>query len=413
MSIEIKVPSLGESISEATISEVIVQSGSQVTQDQEILEIETEKVNQVLFAPEAGVLNLTVKVGDTVAIGQVIGSVDPAGSAKPAEDSQKETPQTENKEEKTQTPPENKEEKTQTPPEDKAEEPKAEKSSKEVEKNENEPAVFDEIRKSPEAFVEQLRAPSSQPKSSHPIENPLDQKPKQAGAREERKKMPKIRQTIARRLVEAKQTMALLTTFNEVDMSTVMELRKKHKDAFEKQHGVRLGFMSFFVKAAANALKKYPQVNAYIDGEDFVFRKYYDINVAISSDRGLVVPVIEDCDGLSFAQVEQKIMDLATRAKTSQITMDEMRSGGFTISNGGVFGSTFSTPIVNPPQSAILGMHRIAERPYVVDGKIVIRPIMILALSYDHRIIDGQEAVSFLAHIVKSIEDPATLLIDL
>ena len=235
----------------------------------------------------------------------------------------------------------------------------------------------------------------------------------QTGAREERKRMPKIRQTIARRLVDAKQTMALLTTFNEVDMSSVMDFRKKHKGAFEKQYGVRLGFMSFFIKAAANALKKFPQVNAYIDGEDFVFRKYYDINVAISSDRGLVVPIIENCDTLSFAQIEQKIVDLATRAKESKISMDEMRSGGFTISNGGVFGSTFSTPIVNPPQSAILGMHRIAERPYVVDGKIVIRPIMILALSYDHRIIDGQEAVSFLAQIVKVIEDPATLLIDL
>ncbi len=405
MSVEIKVPSLGESISEATISEIIVQNGSQVTQDQEILEIETEKVNQVLFAPEAGVLNLTVKEGDTVAIGQIIGSVDPSGAAKPAETTQKESSQEGNKEEP----------QTVKKEEPKVETPKEEAAPKEkvVEKNEKEPAVFDEIRKSPEAFVDQLRAPTSEPQSPHPIKNPLAEKPKDTGAREERKKMPKIRQTIARRLVEAKQTMALLTTFNEVDMSTVMELRRKHKDAFEKQHGVRLGFMSFFIKAAANALKKFPQVNAYIDGEDFVFRKYYDINVAISSDRGLVVPIIEDCDTLSFAQVEQKIMDLATRAKTSKISMDEMRSGGFTISNGGVFGSTFSTPIVNPPQSAILGMHRIADRPYVVDGKIVIRPIMILALSYDHRIIDGQEAVSFLAHIVKSIEDPATLLIDL
>lgn len=398
MSIEIKVPSLGESISEATISAILVSSGSQVVQDQEIVEIETEKVNQVLYAPLAGSLTLNVQVGDVVKIGQVIGSVDAAAQQGLKKDSEpvKQQPAISSSPEK------------ETPAQEVAL-PKATVD----EKKEQSPSIFDEIRKSPEAFVEELRAPDVVQNTSKVIQNPLKEQPKSIAAREERKRMPKIRQTIARRLVEAKQTMAILTTFNEVDMTAVMELRKKHKEAFEKQHKVRLGFMSFFIKAAAYALKKFPQVNAYIDGDDIVLRHYYDINVAISSERGLVVPIIENCDSLTFAEIEQKITDLASRAKENKISIDEMRSGGFTISNGGVFGSTFSTPIVNPPQSAILGMHRIADRPYVVDGKIVIRPIMILALSYDHRIIDGQEAVSFLAQIVKIIEDPSVLLIDL
>lgn len=399
MSLEIKVPSLGESISEATISEILVQSGESVEQDQEILEIETEKVNQVLYAPAAGQLTLNVKEGDTVKIGQVIGSVD----ASKAGNEKKEAPKEEPAKQKAPKEAEKKEPPSQEKP--------AEKKSED--KKENEPAVFDKIRKSPENFVEELRAPTPEKKESSAIQNPADEGKLATSSREERKRMPKIRQTIARRLVEAKQTMALLTTFNEVDMSAILEIRKKYKEAFAKQHGVRLGFMSFFIKAASEALKRFPKVNAYIDGEEFVFRNYVDINVAISSDRGLVVPVIADCDTLSFAQIEQKIVELSTKARENQISMEEMRSGGFTISNGGVFGSTFSTPIVNPPQSAILGMHRIVERPYAVDGKIVIRPIMILALSYDHRIIDGQEAVSFLAHIVRCIEDPTSLLIDL
>lgn len=406
MSVEIKVPSLGESISEATISALLVQNGAEVSQDQEIVEIETEKVNQVLFAPQSGILNLTVKEGDTVKIGQVIGTVEVSkGESKHQETKKEDFPQKEELSEIQKDVPL------------KVEDKKPEKETKPKqtsEKKENEPASFEEIRKSPEAFIEELRSPSVEKPRAHEVQNPLEASPKsQDQTREERKRMPKIRQTIARRLVDAKQTMALLTTFNEVDMTAVLELRKKHKESFLKQHGVRLGFMSFFIKAATTALKQFPQVNAYIDGDDFVFRKYYDINVAISSERGLVVPVIADCDLLSFAQIEQKIVDLAKKARENKISMDEMRSGGFTISNGGVFGSTFSTPIVNPPQSAILGMHRIVERPYVVDGKILIRPIMILALSYDHRIIDGQEAVSFLAQIVKAIEDPSTMLIDL
>lgn len=395
MAIEIKVPSLGESISSATISALLVQSGSKVARDQEIMEIETEKVNQILFAPEAGILTLNVKVGDVVKIGQVVAHVEVAkeGAAPVKPEVVKPAVSV----------PSKVEEKVVIPPAEVKEESKG-----------HEPLIFDEIRKSPEAFIEELRTPSIVNTQSHAVANPLEESveaPK--SEREERKKMSKIRQTIARRLVEAKQTMAILTTFNEVDMSAVMDLRKKHKESFEKTHGVRLGFMSFFLKAACTALKKFPQVNAYIDGDDIVIRKYIDINVAISSERGLVVPIIENCDQKSFADIEKKIVDLASRAKDAKLSIDEMRSGGFTISNGGVFGSTFSTPIVNPPQSAILGMHRIVDRPYAIDGKIVIRPIMVLALSYDHRIIDGQEAVSFLAQIVKIIEDPTCLLIDL
>ncbi len=393
MSIEIKIPALGESISEATISAIIVSSGSIVSRDQEIVEIETEKVNQVLFAPESGELKLTVKVGDTVTIGQVIGSVD-ASKATSA-------PTKENK-------PAAVEKKSET-----------KEALPKVEKKESAPIPSlkngEEIRKTPQAFIQELKTPSSPKNETSPIPN-LQSTPQpqtQSGEREERKKMSKIRQTIAKRLVVAKQTMALLTTFNEVDMTAILELRKKYKDEFAKEHGVKLGFMSFFVKAVTAALKEFPAVNAYIDGDDLVYRKYYDINVAISTDRGLVVPVIENCDQLSFAQIEQQIVDLSTKARDGKLTMNEMRSGGFTISNGGIFGSTFSTPIVNPPQSAILGMHRIVEKPCAINGQILIRPIMILALSYDHRIIDGQEAVLFLAQIVKAIQDPACLLMDL
>ncbi len=394
MNIEIKIPSLGESITEATVGALIVQSGTQVKMDQEIIEIETEKVNQVLFAPENGELTFTVKEGDVVKIGQVIGSVN-TDKVQESADTKKDAPQ-ENKEEKKQA-----KEEPLSPPKE---------SSPPQEKESAPPTLFEEVRKTPEAFVEELRAPIHKP-----VEAPSKktESAQTTGRLEERKRMSKIRQTIARRLVEAKQSMAMLTTFNEVDMSAVMDLRKKHKDAFLKQHGVKLGFMSFFVKAVTQALKEYPAVNAYIDGEEIVYRRYFDVNVAISSDRGLVVPILADCDQMSFAQVEKEIVDLSTKAKENKLSMDEMRSGGFTITNGGVFGSSFSTPIVNPPQSAILGMHKIAQRPVAVDGQVVIRPIMIVALSYDHRIVDGKDGVSFLAHVVRLIEDPACLLIDL
>lgn len=386
MSVEIKIPALGESITEATISHLLVQSGSQVEMDQEIVEIETEKVNQVLYAPSAGTLTLSVQEGESVKIGQVIGQVEPGSSAKkePAQPPPQEEPKKEEQEKK--------------PVEDKEPQKVQEKQAT---------SLFEEVRQKPEAFVQELKAPLVQKEPTFSKKEVLD------GPQEERKRMSKIRQTIARRLVDAKQTMAMLTTFNEVDMSAVMAARSKYKEDFLKKHGVKLGFMSFFVKAVAQALKHFPAVNAYIEGEDIVYRHYYDINVAISSDRGLVVPVISHCDQLSFADIEKAIVDLSKKAKENKLSMDEMRSGGFTITNGGIFGSSFSTPIVNPPQSAILGMHKIADKPCALNGQVVIRPMMVLALSYDHRIVDGKEGVSFLAHIVKLIEDPTCLLIDL
>ncbi len=393
MGVEIKIPALGESISEATISVLLVSSGSQVKMDQEILEIETEKVNQVLFAPSSGELTLLVKEGDVVKIGQIIGSID--------------TSKVQIEEGKPKTNPEKKSSEEVKTPHLSTHNEKKELPSQ-VEKPNESITLFDQVRQKPEAFVEELRAPRV---SSQEIPSSSEITP--SSPKEERKRMSKIRQTIARRLVEAKQTMAMLTTFNEVDMGHIMELRKRNQENFQKKHQVKLGFMSFFVKAVTQALKAYPAVNAYIDGEDIVYRNYYDINVAISSDRGLVVPVISNCDTLSFAQIEKAIVDLSIKAKENKLSMDEMRSGGFTITNGGIFGSSFSTPIVNPPQSAILGMHKIAERACVIDGKIVARPIMILALSYDHRIVDGKEGVSFLAHVVRLIEDPSCLLMDL
>lgn len=400
MTIEIKVPSLGESISEASISSLIVKSGDIVSMDQEILEIETEKVNQVLYASEAGQITLTVKEGDTVTIGQVIGTIDAskASSEKPKEESKdvaQEQPKQDSPVEEKSTQESSTQEKPQEPVKKEAENP-------------NEPKIFKEIRQSPEAFVEELRSPILKSAPEHTLESiPADAKP-----REVRKKMSKIRKTIAKRLVDAKQTMALLTTFTEVDMSKVMEIRNKHKDAFLKEHQVKLGFMSFFVSAVVSAMKAFPEINAYIDQDDLVYRNYFDVNVAISLDRGLVTPVIANCDQLSFAQIEKTIVDLATKARDGKLTMDEMRSGGFTISNGGIFGSSFSTPIVNPPQSAILGMHKIVDKPCAVNGEIVIRPVMVLALSYDHRVVDGKGAVSFLAHIAKIIEDPSNLFIN-
>ncbi len=398
MKSEIKIPAVGESVTEATVSAVLAESGSSVKTDQEILEIETEKVNQVLYAPAAGLLELTVKPGDVVKIGQVIGSVDTDKKGEASAPKEKPSGEPEKAEGAKVEP-------SKEPP--KEEEPK-----KETLPSETKERGEESVRKTTDAFVKEMQKPVLK-EPSPTVEKPPAAEKKTNEKREERVPMSKIRKTIARRLVESKQSMALLTTFNEVDMSAVSALRKKHKEAFLKEHNVRLGFMSFFLKASVSALQAFPQVNAYLDRDDIVFRKYYDINVAISTEKGLVVPVIADCDRMSFAQIEQKIVELSDKAKDGRLTMDEMRSGGFTVSNGGVFGSTFSTPIVNPPQSAILGMHRIVERPCAVDGQVVIRPIMILALSYDHRIIDGREAVSFLAHIVKAIEDPSCLLIDL
>lgn len=384
MKADIKVPAMGESITEATVGELLVPSGSAVSVDQEILELETDKVNQVLYAPESGVLNLTVSPDETVTIGQVIGYVDTDGtpSAAAEQPTKKEAAQP----------------KEQSAP---APAPAAAVESK------PQPASGGEgVRHNKQAFVAGLTAPAPAPAAA-----PSTRAAAPSGG-ETRQKMSRIRKVIAKRLVEAQQSTAMLTTFNEVDLTEVMALRKAHQDKFVNKYGVKLGFMSFFVRAAVAALKEVPGINSYIDGEEIVERHYYHIGIAVSSDRGLMVPVLRDADQLSFAEIEQGIANFAKRAREGGLSPDDLMGGGFTITNGGIFGSLLSTPILNPPQSGILGMHKIQKRPMVVNDEIVVRPMMYLALSYDHRIVDGKEAVTFLVNIKDSLEDPARLLID-
>jgi 2-oxoglutarate dehydrogenase E2 component (dihydrolipoamide succinyltransferase) len=378
MKVEIKIPTMGESVSEAVVSAILKPNGSIVKVDEEILELETDKVNQVLYAPAAGELNLQVNIDETVKIAQVIGFVDTEKAGKAPAKAAPEKPAAPAKAE------------TTTP-------------SKQTEKEHN-------ARKMQEDFL----ADVSQQKKASP--QPTLTKVKEPAAtegKETRKKMTKLRKVIAEKLVEAKNSTAMLTTFNEIDMSAVMAIRTKEKDAFASRYGVRLGFMSFFVKAVVNALKMIPEVNAYIDGEDIVSVNTYDIGVAVATDKGLMVPVIRDCDKQSFGQIESSIENYAKKAREGTISVDDLKGGSFTITNGGRFGSLLSTPILNLPQSAILGMHAIVRRPIAVGDKIEIRPMMYVALSYDHRIIDGKEAVLFLVNIKENLEDPARLLLDL
>lgn len=392
---EIKVPPMGESISEAAVAQIMKNSGSQVSVDEEVLELETDKVNQVLHAPIAGILTLTVKVDDVVKIGDVLGYVDSEqSSSAPPVAQQAPAPLA-----------------AAAPPVQAA-------AAAPVQAAVHAPAApaaeGSQVRISKEQFVAEV---VSGPK---PVQKTDRSKPSAPeirlveGARPERRvKMSKIRKVIARRLVESQQTTAMLTTFNEVDMSVVMEIRDHHKELFIKQHGVKLGFMSFFVKACVSALEAVPDINAYLDGEELVYREYYDIGVAVGTDRGLVVPVVRGCDKLSFAGVEKAIALHAKKAREGGLSVDDLQGGGFTITNGGVYGSLLSTPILNPPQSGILGMHNIQKRPVVVDNQIVIRPMMYLALSYDHRVVDGKGAVTFLIHVKEALEDPSRMLLGL
>ena len=379
MKVEIKIPPLGESISEAVISRIMTPTGTMVTEGQEILELETDKVNQVLYAPAKGQIELTASADQTVSVGQVIGSVETDAKG-PSVESTAKAPAV------------------------------VEKALPPVKPVEVSPTIADgpSSRKMVSEFISDIKEPKS---VSSPVVAPPCPMPTAAGTA--RKKMSGLRRTIAQRLVEVKNTTAMLTTFNEVDMTAVMEIRSREKDSFFTKHGVKLGFMSFFVKAATAALKAYPEVNAYIDGDDIVTFSKYDIGVAVSTDRGLLVPVIQGCDTLSFGGVEKEIDRFAKKARDGSIGIDDMRGGTFTITNGGVFGSLLSTPILNPPQSAILGMHSIVKRAMVVDDEIVIRPMMYLALSYDHRIIDGKQAVLFLVTMKENLEDPAKMLLDL
>lgn len=392
MKIEIKVPAMGESISEATVGSLLKPSGSKVAMDEEIVELETDKVNQVLFAPQAGVLTLNVKPEEVVKIGQVIGYVDSEGQAEDApkkEETKQEKPQEESK-------PAPKEE---SKPEPKKEEAKVQ-----------EPGSSARLTKAD--FAASLKTPVAEPKPQAPKPEKKEVRPSLSGRLESRKKMSKVRKVIAQRLVDVQQTTAMLTTFNEVDMSEVMAIRDKHKDHFLKEHGVKLGFMSFFVKAVVSALQAYPIVNSYIDGDEIVTREYVDIGIAVGTDKGLFVPVVRDCNHLTFAGIEKAIESFAKKAREGGLVADDLQGGGFTITNGGTYGSLMSTPIINPPQSAILGMHKILKRPIAIDDEVVIRPMMYLALSYDHRLIDGKDAVQFLVHVKEFLEDPARLLLE-
>ncbi|MGO4740525.1 2-oxoglutarate dehydrogenase complex dihydrolipoyllysine-residue succinyltransferase [Bosea sp. 2KB_26] len=409
MATEIRVPTLGESVSEATIGKWFKKPGEAVKADEPLVELETDKVTLEVNAPSAGVLGeIVAKEGETVGVNALLGSIsagDGAAAAAPAK------------------------------PVPAAEAPKpaaapAAAAAPATKAADSGPAV---ARLAAESGVDPAKvaatgkdgrvtkgdmlaaiatgsAAAAAPAA--PVQVRAPSAPDDA-SREERVKMTKLRQTIARRLKEAQNTAAMLTTFNEVDMSAVMALRNQYKDVFEKKHGVKLGFMGFFVKACVQALKEIPSVNAEIDGTDIVYKNYYHIAVAVGTDKGLVVPVVRDADQLSIAGVEKEIGVLGKKARDGALKIEDMQGGTFTISNGGVYGSLMSTPILNAPQSAILGMHKIQERPMVVGGQIVVRPMMYLAVSYDHRIIDGKEAVTFLVRIKEALEDPARLVLDL
>jgi 2-oxoglutarate dehydrogenase E2 component (dihydrolipoamide succinyltransferase) len=412
---EIRVPTLGESVTEATIGRWFKKAGDAVAVDEPLVELETDKVTIEVPAPSAGTLGeIVAKDGETVAVGALLGQIKEgaggaaakpaAPAAKPAAAAAAPSP----------TPASTA---TRAAPADVPLAPSVRKISSEsgidaatvpgsgkdgrvtkgdmlaaIEKAASAPTPVNQ----PAAAV-QVRAPS----------------PADDAAREERVKMTRLRQTIARRLKDVQNTAAMLTTFNEVDMSHIMAMRAQYKDVFEKKHGSKLGFMGFFTKACVQALKDIPAVNAEIDGTDLIYKNYYHIGVAVGTDKGLVVPVVRDCDQKSIAEIEKSIADFGRRARDGQLKIDEMQGGTFTITNGGIYGSLMSTPILNAPQSAILGMHKIQDRPVAIAGKLEIRPMMYLALSYDHRVVDGKDAVTFLVRVKESLEDPARLVLDL
>ncbi len=403
MSTEVKVPTLGESVAEATIGEWLKQPGEPVALDEPIASLETDKVAVEVPSPVAGVMGQHLaKPGDNVSVGAVIATVEDgvaaAGNTPVAERTEAPVPPASDS----------------LPPKEAADaavlSPAVRRA---VLEHGVDPTAIKGTGKDGRLTKEDVVAAAAA-KSAAPAPAVAAPAPVAAGGRgEERVKMTRLRQTIAKRLKDAQDTAALLTTFNDCDMSAVMEAREKFKGVFEKKHGVKLGFMSFFAKAACLALKDIPAVNARIEGDEIVYHPYVDLSVAVSAPNGLVVPVVRNVDAMGFADIEKAIADLGKRAKDGSLTMDDMKGGTFTISNGGIFGGLMSTPIINPPQSAVLGLHRIEDRPVVRDGQIVIRPMMYLALSYDHRLIDGREAVTALKTIKEAIEDPTRLLIDL
>jgi len=416
MSIEVKVPTLGESVSEATVGQWLKKPGEAVALDEPIVSLETDKVAVDVPAPAAGILGaLLVKEGDTVSVGALIALIEAAGSAAAVAPAPAPAPVAAPVAAAAPAP---------TP----APIPALAKAASDADAAALSPAVRRAVLEygiDPATVTgtgaggrltkEDVLA-AAQAKAASPAPAAVATVPASVaapGRNEERVKMTRLRQTIAKRLKSAQENAALLTTFNDVDMSAVMAARDKFKDAFEKKHGIKLGFMSFFAKASCLALKDIPSVNARIEGDEIIYHDYVDISVAVSAPNGLVVPVVRNCDKLSFAGIEQAIAGFGKKARDGTLTMDDMKGGTFTISNGGVFGGLMSTPIINPPQSAVLGLHRIEDRPVVRNGQIVIRPMMYIALSYDHRLIDGREAVTALKTIKEAIEEPTRLLIDL
>ena len=435
MAIDITVPELGESVLEATVSRWLKKEGDFVNAGDALVELETDKVNLEVGAKGAGVLQkIEAQEGADVKVGEVLGRIDEKAGEQKAEGPKAEQPRA-----AVQTP--ESAEMKQAEPQARTEEAPARKDGQQGEgqavaqvspvaarlardKNvdiSKVPGTGNEGRvtkadveiylQRQETAVAVEKQPAAAPGRETPPPASAPEAASTSDRREERTRLSRRRRTIAQRLLEATQNTAMLTTFNEIDMSAVMEIRKRHNEEFQKRFGIKLGFMSFFVKASISALRAFPQVNAEIDGEDIVFKHYYDIGMAVGSSEGLVVPVIRDADRLSFAEIEQRIKDLVAKTEQGKLSIEDLRGGTFTITNGGVFGSLLSTPILNPPQVGILGLHKIEERPVALNGQVVIRPMMYVALSYDHRIVDGREAVQFLVHIKQVLEDPGWMLV--
>ena len=439
MAIEITVPELGESVLEATVSRWLKKEGDYVNVGEVLVELETDKVNLEVGAKGAGVLQkIEATEGADVKVGDVLGSIDEKsqasqgagekGSEQKAEEEQPEAASVEAE------PVEQQAEKEETPSGSNGQQaerqPAAQVSPVAARLARDKNVDLSQItgtgsegrvtKAYVEMYLQQQTAQTPQVTEKQTSPEPAPQASPQPTApaaasdsdrREERTRMSRRRRTIAQRLLEATQSTAMLTTFNEIDMGAVMDIRKKHNEEFQKRFGIKLGFMSFFVKASISALKAFPQVNAEIDGEEIVFKNYYDIGMAVGSSEGLVVPVLRDADRLSFAEIELRIKDLVDKTQEGKLSIEDLRGGTFTITNGGVFGSLLSTPILNPPQVGILGLHKIEERPIALNGQVVIRPMMYVALSYDHRIVDGREAVQFLVHIKQVLEDPGWMLV--
>ncbi len=438
MAEKITVPTLGESVTEATVSKWLKSQGDKVIADEPIVELETDKVNVEVPAPSNGILsNIAVKEGETVNVGSLLGTINGAASSYSAV-----------KEIKSYSPPKLEKEIKKEPKKSTSKKPAPFKMVEEVKiKKEEEPLILDQIHEETpkreniaKKSIQSSRrvAPAARKMASEEnldlskiqgsgkngtilkedVMNLMGSKPPPSERKikygpEERIKMTRLRQTIAKRLKEAQENAAMLTTFNEVDMSEVIMMKNQYKDEFLNKYGVKLGFMSFFVKACVIGLKNFPAINAEIQGDEIVYKNYYNISIAVGTDRGLVVPVIRETDEMSFADIEKNIGKLGEKARDGKITIEDLQGGTFTITNGGIYGSMLSTPILNPPQSAVLGMHNIVQRPVVVDGNIEVRPVMYLALSYDHRIIDGKEAVSFLKIVKESLENPQRLFLNI